>query len=84
MSVRWYRGNVDDPVLVADVGPLLRVVVLPGGGLQPQRARGEETLQRRVRVEAVQVGLLHCGTVHMLHSFVIVIQLKKGEKFWRK
>ena len=36
MSCR-YRGNVDDPVLVADVGPLLRVVVLPGGGLQPMR-----------------------------------------------
>ena len=52
------------------------------GYLQPQRARGEETLQRRVRVEAVQVGLLHCGTVHVLHCLVIGIKLKKGDKIW--
>ena len=49
------------------------------GYLQPERARGEETLQRRVRVEAVQVGLLHCGTVHVLHCLVIGIQLKEGD-----
>ena len=48
------------------------------GHLQPQRARREETLQRRVRVEAVQVGLLHRRAVNVLHSLVIVIQLKNS------
>ena len=45
------------------------------GHLQPERALREETLQRRVRVEAVQVGLLHRGAVNVLHSLVIVTQL---------
>ena len=48
------------------------------GHLQPQRARREETLQRRVRVEAVQVGLLHRRAVNVLNSLVIVIQLKSS------
>ena len=64
-----------EPHLVADVDPQLRVVVLPGRGLEPQRALGDEGVQIGVRDELVTELLLRLGAVHVLHRLIALLQL---------
>ena len=72
---RVSRASCPAPHLVADVDPQLRVVVLPGRGLEPQRALGDEGVQIGVRDELVTELLLRLGAVHVLHRLIALLQL---------